>query len=239
MNKREFLKSGLFGAIGLMSLRAMGSNKSSSSFVSHDFKLPALPYSYNALEPSINKDTLFAHHTKLHSAYTQKLNAAMHDQNIRVSTAREIFQNASKYNNSILENCGGYFNHKIYWPMLTPKSGSKPSVDLMAAINSSFGSFDAFKNTFNSKAKNAGSSGWTWLISQNKQLKVTRTVNQDNPFMSTIPNSEKGFPILCIDLWDHASGPKYQNRRSDYVDAFWNIVNWETVNKRFRKANSR
>jgi superoxide dismutase, Fe-Mn family len=239
MNKREFLKTGLFGAIGLMSIRALGSSKSSSTLMRREFKLPALPYSYNALEPFISRDTLYAHHAKVHSAFTRKFNASLHDENIRVNSAREICQNASKYNNSILENCGGYFNHKIFWPMLTPKAGSKPSTELMEAINSSFGSFEAFKNTFNSTAKSAGSSGWTWLISQNKQLKVTRTVNQDNPFMSTLPTSEKGFPILCIDLWDHASGPIYQNRRSDYIEAFWNIVNWETVNKRFKKANSR
>jgi superoxide dismutase, Fe-Mn family len=239
MNKREFLKTGLFGAIGFLSLPALAGNKSVRSTRHKEFKLPALPYSYNALEPYIDKDTLYRHHTKLHAAYIQNLNTALNNQNISVASAREIFKNASKYNSLILESSGGYFNHRIYWPMLTPNRGSKPSENLMRAINSSFGSFEDFKRTFSSTAKTMDSSGWAWLITQKGHLKVTRTINQDNPLMDTLPASEKGFPVLCIDLWDHAGGPKYQNRRTDYVDDFWSMVNWETVNKRFTKANPR
>jgi superoxide dismutase, Fe-Mn family len=240
MNKRDFLKTGLFGVIGLISIPALAKNKSAGAQLRHrEFKLPELPYAYNALEPYISEETLHAHHRKLHAAYTQKLNTALRNRDITTDTAREIMQNASRYDSSLLENCGGFFNHKIYWPMLTPKSGSKPSEDLLAAINTSFGSFGAFKNKFNSAAKTASVSGWTWLISQKGHLKVTSTINQDNPFMNTLPESDKGFPILCIDLWDHASGPQYRDHRSEYVDAFWNVVNWDTVNKRFRRANSR
>jgi superoxide dismutase, Fe-Mn family len=239
MNKREFLKTGLFGVVGLITLPALARNKSGRSLMHREFKLPALPYSYSALEPFISRETLYKRHAKLHAAYTQKLNTDLRNQNISVGSAREILQNASNYNYSILENCGGFFNHKIYWPMLTPGNGGNPSEELTKAIDSSFGSFEGFKNKFGSAAQSAGSSGWTWLIYQNNRLKVTNTIHQDNPFMNTLPASEKGFPILCIDHWDHAGESKYQNRRSDYTDGFWKHVNWKTVNTRFNRAKSR
>ena len=238
MNKREFLKTGLLGFVGFISLPALAGKRTGHRLTPRDFKPSALPYAYNALEPFIDKNTLQKHHANLYADYTNNFNTALHEQGITVSTAREIFENASRYNNAVVENGGGYFNNKIFWPMLSPKRGSKPSDDLSAAINSSFGSFEAFKDKFSLAAKALNNSGWTWLIKQNRQLKVTSTLYQNNPFMNTLPAGDRGYPILCIDLWDHASGPKYKNRKDDYVDAFWNFVNWENVNRRFKKAKS-
>ncbi len=239
MNKREFLKTGLVGFVGLVSLPSLAGKKSFANGTFHKFVLPDLPYAYDALEPYISTETLRTHHDSIHADYTRKFNAILQEQWITIGSAREVFKNASEYNAKLVDYGGGYFNHRIFWPMLAPSNRGTPSDRLMKAINSSFGSLSQFKESFSRKAKNTSNSGWSWLISRKNQLKITATSGQNNPFMNTIPEDDRGFPLLCLDLWDHAGGSKYQNRRDEYVDAFWNIVNWNTVNKRFERANSR
>jgi Fe-Mn family superoxide dismutase len=238
MNKRDFIKTSLAGIVGLMSLPVLAEKRNILLHRSGKFILPPLPYAYDALEPYIDKETMLIHHTKHHAAYTDKLNTALQEHKIETKSAREILENASKYNTGVINNGGGFFNHKIFWNMMSPNGGGEPTGDLAVAMDSNFGSFSTFKKKFSTAAKILPGSGWTWLIYQNGQLKVTTTSNHDNPLMDTLPAEERGFPLLCIDVWEHAYNTKYQDSRDTYIDQFWNIVNWDTVNKRLRKARS-
>lgn len=239
MNKRSFIKTSLAGIGGLISYPLLAKGRSFNIFKGDEpkeFKLPELPYAYDDLEPFIDRKTLLVHHSMHHAAYTKKFNTAVKEAGIIGKNAREILKEVSKYPASVKNNGGGYLNHKLYWKMMSPKGGGKPEGELLDAINRDFGTFENFKKEFSNAAKQLFGSGWTWLIVSDGKLVVTSTANQDNPIMDIA--EVKGFPIFCIDVWEHAYYLKYQNRRADYIDAFWNIVNWDMVSKKFKQATS-
>jgi superoxide dismutase, Fe-Mn family len=191
------------------------------------FELPALPYATNALEPNIDQATMEIHHGKHHNAYVTNLNNAIKGTDAEALTIEEICKNISKYTPAIRNNGGGHFNHSLFWTIMAPNAGGTPSGDLAAAIDKAFGSFDAFKEQFAAAGATRFGSGWAWLIVANGELKITSTPNQDNPLMDIA--EVKGTPILGLDVWEHAYYLKYQNRRPDYIAAFWNAVNWTKV----------
>ncbi len=195
------------------------------------FTLPLLPYAYDALEPYFDARTMEIHHSKHHAAYTNNLNSAIAGTEYAGKSIEEILKNISKSPATLRNNGGGYYNHNLFWEILSPKGGEMPEGDLMVAINSSFGSFDKFKELFTAAALSRFGSGWAWLIVTTGKMLVTSTPNQDNPLMDLA--EVKGKPVLGIDVWEHAYYLKYQNRRAEYIDAFWNLVNWKEVNKRF------
>ncbi|MBN1598939.1 MAG: superoxide dismutase [Bacteroidales bacterium] len=200
------------------------------------FEIPSLPYDYDALEPYIDKETMEIHHSMHHAGYTRKFNDALQKQGLDIKTARDVLINASLYDSALVNNGGGYFNHKLFWKFLSPNGGGEPQGDLKDIIVRDFGSFGNFKDKLSTAAKTHFGSGWAWLILQKNKLQITTTLNQDSPFMDTLPSKERGFPLLGIDVWEHAYYLKYQNRRAEYVEAFWNIVNWETVLERLSKG---
>ncbi len=196
------------------------------------FELPKLNYSYDALEPHIDARTMEIHHTKHHGGYTTKLNDAIKGTDLENKSIEEILSSVSTASTAVRNNGGGYFNHNLFWEVMSPDGGGVPSGELMEAINKNFGSFDSFKETFNNAAATRFGSGWAWLIkNESGQLVVTSTPNQDNTLMDIA--EVKGTPILGLDVWEHAYYLKYQNRRPDYINAFWNVVNWDEVTKRF------
>lgn len=195
------------------------------------FELPKLSYDYKALEPHIDAMTMEIHYTKHHGAYTNNLNNAIKGTDLENKSIEEILKDISKYPVAVRNNGGGYFNHNLFWDIMSPKGGSEPTGKLLDAINRDFGSFDKFKELFNNAAATRFGSGWAWLVNQNGKLVVSSTPNQDNPLMDVA--EIKGTPILGLDVWEHAYYLKYQNRRPDYIGAFWNVIDWEQVSKRF------
>jgi Fe-Mn family superoxide dismutase len=195
------------------------------------FTLPNLHYAYDALEPHFDARTMEIHHSKHHAAYTNNLNAAIDGTEMAGKSIEEILKNISKHPVAVRNNGGGFYNHNLFWEILSPKGGGLPSGDLMIAINSNFGSFDKFKESFNAAAMSRFGSGWAWLVAVNGKLVIISTPNQDNPLMDIA--EVKGKPILGIDVWEHAYYLKFQNRRAEYIEAFWNLINWEEVTKRF------
>ncbi len=194
--------------------------------------LPELPYAYDALEPHIDAETMEIHHTKHHQAYINKLNDAIAGTDLVNKSLEEIFANMSKHPVAVKNNGGGHWNHSLFWSVLKQNGGGQPSGKLITAIEDKFGSFDAFKEEFNKAGATQFGSGWAWLIVDNNgQLQVTNTANQDNPLMDIA--EVKGTPILALDVWEHAYYLKYQNRRPDYISSFWNVVNWEDVERRY------
>jgi Fe-Mn family superoxide dismutase len=199
------------------------------------FELPKLEYSYSALEPYIDAQTMEIHHSKHHNAYTTNLNNALNGTPGASLSIEEILKDISKYPVAVRNNGGGFFNHGLFWKVLGPNSGSGgvPSHDLADAINKHFGSFDKFKELFSNAAATRFGSGWAWLVLKDSgELAITSSPNQDNPLMDIA--EVKGKPILGIDVWEHAYYLKYQNRRADYIAAFWNVINWDEVNKRLK-----
>lgn len=196
------------------------------------FKLPDLPYAYDALEPYIDVRTMEIHHTKHHAAYTNNLNNLVAGNDAEHLTIEEIFAKVSSFSAGIRNNGGGFFNHNLFWTSLSPNGGGKPAGDLLKAIEADFGSFDAFKEKFSAAATTRFGSGWAWLVKSEGKLVVTSSPNQDNPLMDIA--EVKGTPILTLDVWEHAYYLNYQNRRPDYIAAFWNIVNWVEAEKRFK-----
>ena len=197
------------------------------------FKLPDLSYDYNALEPYIDGRTMEIHHSKHHAAYTANLNKAVEGTALEGSSVEELFAGVSGHGAAVRNNGGGFYNHNLFWSVMGPKGGGEPSGDLLAAINSAFGSFADFKSKFSTAAATRFGSGWAWLTKQaDGSLVVSSTPNQDNPLMDV--SEVKGTPLLAIDVWEHAYYLKYQNRRPEYIEAFWNVVNWEEVAKRFK-----
>jgi superoxide dismutase, Fe-Mn family len=196
------------------------------------FELPKLPYAYDALEPHIDAKTMEIHHSKHHAAYVNNLNAALANLSEKPSSLEAIQKNISKYSTAVRNNGGGHFNHSLFWEVVSPKGGGKPEGKLAEMINKDFGSFESFKETFAKAALGQFGSGWAWLIVQDGKLKVTATPNQDNPLMDVV--EEKGQPLLAIDVWEHAYYLKYQNKRADYVNAFWNVVDWKKVAARLK-----
>ncbi|WP_304137295.1 superoxide dismutase [Mesonia mobilis] len=201
------------------------------------YKLPELPYSYDALEPHFDAATMEIHHSKHHQGYTNKLNAALEEAGLTDKNIEDLFGTTSKLSTGIRNNGGGFYNHRLFWSVLSPNGGGEPKGKVAEAIQETFGSFDAFKDTFNNAAATRFGSGWAWLIvDENKKLKVTSTPNQDNPLMDVA--TDNGTPILGLDVWEHAYYLNYQNKRPDYIQAFWNIVNWDEVEKRYLAAIS-
>ena len=194
------------------------------------FELPKLSYAYDALEPHIDARTMEIHHGKHHAGYTAKLNAAIEGTDFAGQSIESIL--TSELSSGIRNNGGGYYNHCLFWSVMSPNGGGQPSGDLADAINSFFGSFEEFKTAFSNAAATQFGSGWAWLCAKNGSLSVCSTPNQDNPLMKSECGST---PILGIDVWEHAYYLNYQNRRPDYIEAFFNVVNWDEVSRRFTK----
>lgn len=196
------------------------------------FELPKLPYSYDALEPHIDAKTMKIHHSKHHNGYTTKLNAAIADSELEGKTIEDILLHLNKTNAAVRNNGGGYYNHNLFWSILSPNGGGTPEGELATAIDNSFGSFEAFKTAFANVAATQFGSGWAWLcVHKGGKLEICATPNQDNPLMPEVGCG--GTPILALDVWEHAYYLNYQNRRPDYINAFFNVINWKEVAKRF------
>ena len=195
------------------------------------FKLPDLKYDYNALEPYIDGRTMEIHHSKHHGGYTSKLNDAISGTVLEGMSIEAILKDVSKQSAAVRNNGGGYYNHTLFWDVMSPAGGGKPEGALLDAINSAFGSFEAFREKFSTAATTRFGSGWAWLVKTGSGLVVTSTANQDNTLMDL--SDVKGTPILGLDVWEHAYYLKYQNRRPEYIEAFWNVINWKEVSNRF------
>ncbi len=196
------------------------------------FDLPTLPYSYEALEPVIDARTMEIHHSKHHGAYTTNLNAAIQGTEMEGKSIEELMAGISKLPVAVRNNGGGYYNHCLFWELMTPGGSSEPTGELATAINDSFGSFDNFKDAFTKAAATRFGSGWAWLVKQGDSLVVSSTPNQDNPLMDVA--DVQGTPILGLDVWEHAYYLNYQNRRPDYITSFFKVINWDEVAKRFK-----
>lgn len=199
------------------------------------FELPPLPYDYNALEPYIDTETMHLHHDKHHAAYVNNLNAALKDHPFASLTINEVVRRLKEVpeniSTAVRNNGGGHANHTLFWELMTPGGSKEPTGALAQAINATFGSFDAFKAAFNDAGVKRFGSGWAWLIlDKSGRLAITSTANQDNPL------TDGNFPVLGNDVWEHAYYLKYQNRRPDYLAAWWNVVNWDVVAKRYAEA---
>jgi Fe-Mn family superoxide dismutase len=199
------------------------------------FKFKDLPYAFDALEPYIDAQTMELHYTKHHKGYFDKFTAAVAGTELaNVECVTDIFKNISQQGAGIRNNGGGYYNHQLFWQIMSGKGGGNPVGALADKIKADLGSFDAFKESFNNAAATRFGSGWAWLVLNDKgKLEVGSTPNQDNPWMDT--SDIKGKPLMGLDVWEHAYYLKYQNRRPDYINAFWNVVNWEAVLERFEK----
>ncbi|WP_284140411.1 superoxide dismutase [Virgibacillus sp. LDC-1] len=199
------------------------------------FELPELPYAYDALEPTIDKETMNIHHTKHHNTYVTNLNGAIEGHaDLQNKSLEELISNMdavpADIRTAVRNNGGGHANHSLFWKVLSPNGGGEPTGELADKINGTFGSFDKFKEPFETAAKTRFGSGWAWLVLNNGELEVISTPNQDNPLM------EGKTPLLGLDVWEHAYYLKYQNKRPDYVAAFWNVVNWDEVTKNYNAA---
>jgi superoxide dismutase, Fe-Mn family len=246
-NRRDFLRAALVGVPVAVSALGFAQNTrrsdqttttsaAGSTGDSGPFELPKLPYANDALEPHIDARTMEIHHDKHHAGYVSKLNQAvakhsdLADKSIE-ELIRGLDQIPEDIRNDVRNQGGGHLNHSIFWPIMTPGGPKEPSGELANAIKSSFGSFDDFKKTFQERGEKHFGSGWVWLVKpSNGKLDIVTTANQDNPL------SKGQFPILGNDLWEHAYYLKYQNKRADYLKAWWNVVNWEKVEERFSKA---
>ncbi|MCD0487213.1 superoxide dismutase [Pedobacter sp. MC2016-14] len=199
------------------------------------FELPALHYATDALEPHIDKQTMEIHHGKHHQAYVTNLNKALEGKPEATQSIEEIVKNIEKFPAAVRNNGGGHYNHSLFWEVIGPNKGGEPTGALAEAINSAFGSLADFKTKFAEAGATRFGSGWAWLsVGADKKLVVSSTPNQDNPLMSVA--DVKGTPILGMDVWEHAYYLKYQNRRPDYIAAFWNVVNWDAVAEKYKKA---
>jgi len=196
------------------------------------FQLPKLPYAYDALEPYIDARTMEIHYSKHHNGYTTNLNNAIGGTDLEGKSILDILENLDMSNLAVRNNGGGFYNHDLFWQVMSPNGGGQPSGELAAAINEEFGSFDGFKEAFSKAAATRFGSGWAWLcVHKGGKVKVCSTANQDNPIMPEIGCG--GFPILGLDVWEHAYYLNYQNRRPDYISEFFNVINWDEVSKRY------
>jgi Fe-Mn family superoxide dismutase len=239
MERRLFLRNlGLGVAASVVAGKSIAgeltksTNSNMEQFNTHEF--PALPYAYDALEPYIDARTMELHYDKHHRAYFNNFVAAIKGTQYDTMAMEKIFAAVSAAGDAIRNNGGGFYNHSLFWNNLSAKSAG-PSAGLSAALNKTFGSFDKFRETFSNAAKTRFGSGWAWLyLTTDKALAVGSSPNQDNPLMDVSPF--KGVPLLGLDVWEHAYYLKYQNRRPEYIEAFWNIVNWEEVDRRYQQA---
>lgn len=199
------------------------------------FSLPDLPYAHNALEPSIDERTMQIHHGKHHAGYTSKLNAAIEGTELEGKTIEELLTGLDMNNAAVRNNGGGYYNHSLFWRVMSPDGGGHPSGELAEAINGAFGNFESFKDKFAAAAGSRFGSGWAWLcVHKGGKLEVCSSPNQDNPLMPGIGCG--GHPILGLDVWEHAYYLKYQNKRPDYVNAFFDVINWKEVSRRYEEG---
>ncbi len=202
------------------------------------FKLPDLPYGYDALEPHIDARTMEIHYTKHHNGYVTNLNKAIEGTDLENKSLVELMLHVSNYSTAVRNNGGGHYNHSLFWKVMSPNGGGEPSaqMNIAKAINQSFGSFSAFKEQFANAAATRFGSGWAWLcVSGNDELFITSTPNQDNPLMDVA--EKRGMPILGLDVWEHAYYLNYQNRRPDYIQSFFNLINWQEVTDNYNEAN--
>lgn len=241
MNRIQFIKTlGLFSAgASILSAGGMGkiltkSNNNRSYNKMAKFELPQLPYAYDALEPHIDAKTMEIHHTKHHAAYINKFNAEVEGTDLEAQSIEDIFANISKLSAGVRNNGGGAWNHSLFWSVMGPNKGGEPTGELAEAIKASFGSFDKFKEEFANAGATQFGSGWAWLVVVDGKLVVSKTPNQDNPLMDVA--DVKGTPVLGLDVWEHAYYLNYQNRRPDYIQSFFNVVNWDEVAKRYADA---
>ncbi len=199
------------------------------------FSVPVLPYEYHALEPTIDRDTMTLHHDKHHDTYVNKLNTAIEGTPLENKTLLELMQNVSQHPVAVRNNGGGHFNHSLFWEIMSPNGGGQPSGDLGTAIQNKFGSFSDFQEQFANAAMGVFGSGWAWLVvNDNNELEIGSTPNQDNPVMDV--TSINGTPILGLDMWEHAYYLKYQNRKAEYIQNWWNVVHWDEVKNRYLQA---
>ena len=198
------------------------------------FELPKLNYAFDALEPNIDTKTMEIHYGKHHNGYTNNLNNIISGTDNEGKSIEDILNSLDLENKGLRNNSGGYYNHNLFWEIMGPNGGGEPTGEIGESINSNFGSFENFKDEFSKAAATRFGSGWAWVCAHNDgKLEICSTANQDNPLM---PNGCGGIPILCIDVWEHAYYLNYQNRRPDYINAFFNVINWVEVNKRFLQA---
>jgi superoxide dismutase, Fe-Mn family len=225
--------AGLISSFSTINAQTPAGNATTKAANKFEFK--ALPYSYDALEPFIDKLTVEIHYSRHHKAYFDNFMNAIKGTEMESMDIKDIFKNISKYPMAVRNNSGGFFNHTFYWENMKPQGGGVPSGKLSEAIISTFKSFDEFKKQFSDAGKARFGSGWVWLCVDDKgSMFVCSTPNQDNPLMDLA--EKKGIPLLTLDVWEHAYYLKYQNKRADYIDAFWNIVNWDEVGKRYESA---
>ena len=199
------------------------------------FELPDLPYDFDALEPHIDARTMEIHHDKHHNAYLTKFKSAIEGTELEDQDLETILAKAGQHGSAVRNQGGGYLNHNMFWECMSPSGGGKPSGKLAEAIDKSFGSFDDFQNQFTTAATTLFGSGFVWLVPNGGELKIVQTPNQDNPIMDVV--SESGKPIMGLDVWEHAFYLKYQNKKPDYVEAWWNVVNWDGIGKAYDKAS--
>ena len=198
------------------------------------FQLPKLNYAYDALERSIDAQTMQIHHSKHHQGYVNNLNKALETESTDNSSLETILKNISSYSTAVRNNAGGHYNHSLFWTILTPEMNTKPSEKLLKAINQQFGSIDSLKLLINKEAASRFGSGWVWLsLDKHNTLFISSTPNQDNPLMNT--TDKQGNPILGIDVWEHAYYLKYQNNRGDYLSAIWNVIDWREISRLYEK----
>jgi Fe-Mn family superoxide dismutase len=239
MERRKFVKSAGIGAAALyLGKNAIAATRIPETAIASEsmaaLAFPPLPYAYDALEPYIDARTVEIHYDKHHRAYFNNLVTAIKGTPMESMSIEEIFKNVSTRGDAVRNNGGGFYNHNLYWNNLG-KGSAGPSEELKAALDKAFGSLDKLKEIFNNAAKTRFGSGWAWLyMNSDKTLAVTSTPNQDNMLMDLSP--VKGTPLMTLDVWEHAYYLKYQNKRADYIDAFWNVVNWDEVGKRYKAA---
>lgn len=247
-NRRDFIKTGLktiAATVAISSTAAFiesctSSKKTASPIFKTAFTQEPLPYAYNALEDIIDAATMEIHYSKHAAGYAKKLNELIITEKVNSTTSvEELLANISQYSSGLRNNAGGHYNHELFWKCMQPKkTNNQPTGELLKRIEETFGSFAEFKKLFSEKAKTQFGSGWAWLYrSQDGKLKVGNTPNQDNPLMNVSSIEHKGFPLLCIDVWEHAYYLKYQNKRADYVENWWSLVNWDYIQKRFESKS--
>jgi len=239
MKRSRFLQRtlGLEGASFLFSSYTARKNSFDFSTINAEtspFSLPALSYAFDALEPSIDRLTMEIHHDRHHKAYVDNLNKAVANTPMANLSLEELLLNISKYPAAIRNNGGGHWNHSFFWQLLTP-SKTNPSSELANQIQKDFGSLENLKTEFAKAATSRFGSGWAWLLMKDGKLQISSTPNQDNPLMDL--SEVKGSPLMALDVWEHAYYLKYQNKRADYINAFWNVLNWDFVSTQFAKVN--
>ena len=233
MNRKDFIKA-FIGSTFAFKLSDIYASKA-PVFFDGMFTLAPLPYANDALEPHIDKMTMEIHHDRHHKAYVDNLNKAIAGTDMEKLSIDQLLSNISKYPVAVRNNGGGHWNHTFFWQIMAPNAGGMPTGKLSDAIMATFGGFDKMKEEFGKAATTRFGSGWAWLIvTPDKKLKIVSTANQDNPLMDVA--TDKGTPILALDVWEHAYYLKYQNKRADYVTAFWNVVNWKKASENFEAA---